>query len=170
VTASSADGLHYNYFRDYDPVVGRYVERDPAGRWGDPNQYSYAYADPIQRVDALGLWCGSKLTEWIPDAYRGASFADCCRRHDGCYDGCPPMPSLPRASCDIDFRSCVKEKCRGMGSLLEVAVCEMVAETYATAVSTFGQDFYDDARAQSSKNFASHLVTSPSLLGRIRPR
>jgi hypothetical protein len=63
-----------------------------------------------------------------------------------------------------------EDKCRGMGSLLETAICEMVAETFASAVSTFGQDPYDDARAQSSKSFASHLVTSPSLLGRIRPR
>ena len=163
--------LHYNYFRDYDPSTGRYVERDPAGRWGDPNQYSYAYADPIRRFDTLGLVCGSKYSDWIvPDSYRGASFADCCRKHDGCYDGCPLRPSLSRASCDTDFRSCVKEKCRGMGSLLETAICEMVAETFASAVSTFGQDPYEDARAQSSKDFASHLVTSPSLLGRFRPR
>jgi RHS repeat-associated protein len=27
----SAMGLHYNYFRDYDPQVGRYVESDPIG-------------------------------------------------------------------------------------------------------------------------------------------
>jgi RHS repeat-associated protein len=24
-------GLHYNYFRDYEPGVGRYVESDPIG-------------------------------------------------------------------------------------------------------------------------------------------
>ncbi|MDF5946520.1 RHS repeat-associated core domain-containing protein [Pseudomonas aeruginosa] len=24
-------GLHYNYFRDYDPETGRYVESDPIG-------------------------------------------------------------------------------------------------------------------------------------------
>ncbi len=22
-------GLHYNYFRDYEPMIGRYVEADP---------------------------------------------------------------------------------------------------------------------------------------------
>jgi RHS repeat-associated protein len=27
-------GLHYNYFRDYDPGVGRYVESDPIGLQG----------------------------------------------------------------------------------------------------------------------------------------
>ena len=24
-------GLHYNYFRDYDPKTGRYIESDPIG-------------------------------------------------------------------------------------------------------------------------------------------
>ena len=27
-------GLHYNYFRDYDPPNGRYLESDPIGLWG----------------------------------------------------------------------------------------------------------------------------------------
>ncbi|MFO2207069.1 RHS repeat-associated core domain-containing protein, partial [Pseudomonas aeruginosa] len=27
-------GLHYNYFRDYDPETGRYVESDPIGLTG----------------------------------------------------------------------------------------------------------------------------------------
>jgi RHS repeat-associated protein len=25
--------LHYNYFRDYDPRLGRYIESDPIGHW-----------------------------------------------------------------------------------------------------------------------------------------
>jgi len=27
----SETGKHYNYFRDYDPSIGRYVESDPRG-------------------------------------------------------------------------------------------------------------------------------------------
>jgi RHS repeat-associated protein len=30
----AATGLHYNYFRDYEPGTGRYVESDPIGLRG----------------------------------------------------------------------------------------------------------------------------------------
>jgi RHS repeat-associated protein len=48
-------GLHYNYFRDYDSVIGRYVESDPIGLEGGPNVYEYASASPLRNVDPLGL-------------------------------------------------------------------------------------------------------------------
>ena len=48
-------GLNYNYFRDYDPQVGRYIESDPIGLDGGINTYSYGDSDPVSFVDALGL-------------------------------------------------------------------------------------------------------------------
>jgi RHS repeat-associated protein len=48
-------GLHYNYFRDYDPAVGRYVESDPAGLRGGINTFLYAEATPIFLTDPRGL-------------------------------------------------------------------------------------------------------------------
>ncbi len=39
-------GLHYNYFRDYDPSVGRYVESDPIGLEGGRNTYAYVGNHP----------------------------------------------------------------------------------------------------------------------------
>jgi len=48
-------GLHYNYFRDYDPVTGRYVQSDPIGLAGGPNTHVYADANPLVAVDPLGL-------------------------------------------------------------------------------------------------------------------
>jgi RHS repeat-associated protein len=34
-------GLHYNYFRYYDPEIGRYLRTDPIGLWGGINQTYY---------------------------------------------------------------------------------------------------------------------------------
>jgi RHS repeat-associated protein len=48
-------GLHYNYFRDYDPSIGRYAESDPIGLFGGVNIYLYVRADPISYFDPSGL-------------------------------------------------------------------------------------------------------------------
>jgi RHS repeat-associated protein len=47
--------LFYNYFRDYDPSIGRYVESDPIGLRGGINTYSYADEDPVGSMDQYGL-------------------------------------------------------------------------------------------------------------------
>lgn len=48
-------GLHYNYFRDYDPQTGRYITSDPIGLQGGLNTYRYANANPVRFVDPRGL-------------------------------------------------------------------------------------------------------------------
>src|SRR3972149_6154976 len=40
-------GLHYNYFRDYNPVIGRYIEADPIGQRGDIYPFIYTANNPI---------------------------------------------------------------------------------------------------------------------------
>src|SRR5437879_11531389 len=45
----------YNFFRDYDPGLGRYIQSDIVGLKGGTNTYSYALQNPIQYVDILGL-------------------------------------------------------------------------------------------------------------------
>ncbi|MBK8164193.1 MAG: hypothetical protein IPK65_13970 [Gammaproteobacteria bacterium] len=61
-------GLSYNYFRDYDPVTGRYVESDPIGQWGGVNTYLYVNANTISFADPYGLYPGEDIIEFIPDA------------------------------------------------------------------------------------------------------
>lgn len=48
-------GMHYNYFRDYDPTIGRYVQGDPIGLGGGLNIYGYVGANPIAIRDPRGL-------------------------------------------------------------------------------------------------------------------
>jgi RHS repeat-associated protein len=47
--------LHYNYFRDYDPKTGRYIESDPIGLAGGTSTYSYVSDRPNDLVDPKGL-------------------------------------------------------------------------------------------------------------------
>ena len=48
-------GLHYNYFRDYDPALGRYIQSDPIGLHGGLNTYGYVGGNPVRYVDFDGL-------------------------------------------------------------------------------------------------------------------
>ena len=68
-------GLHYNYFRDYDPATGRYVQSDPIGLRGGLNSYAYALQNPVNILDYQGLnVTGSFVDHHIPVS--GLRFAE----------------------------------------------------------------------------------------------
>lgn len=46
---------HYNYFRDYDPAIGRYVQSDPLGIDAGLSTFSFAGNRPTLAVDPNGL-------------------------------------------------------------------------------------------------------------------
>lgn len=76
--ADPETGYYYNYYRDYDPSLGRYIQADPIGvarDYGEPNMlvalmqgiplinygagvnhlYSYAESNPLYWTDPYGL-------------------------------------------------------------------------------------------------------------------
>jgi RHS repeat-associated protein len=81
-----ATGLHYNYFRDYDPRLGRYIESDPIGLAGGINTYAYAGSNPLTRIDPRGL---TDLSQVI-----GRIVKWCMGNGDGPDDQCAADQSL----------------------------------------------------------------------------
>ena len=85
-------GLHYNYFRDYEPATGRYIQTDPSGLGGGIATYAYALNSPSYFFDSLGLaaeclGCDSRVTskkvqQWCDRFTRrikDASLASCVK-------------------------------------------------------------------------------------------
>lgn len=48
-------GLHYNYFRYFEPETGRYISPDPIGLMGGMNVWGYVGGNPMGFVDIDGL-------------------------------------------------------------------------------------------------------------------
>ena len=47
-------GLHYNFFRYYEPDAGQFVNQDPIGLMGGTNFYQFSM-NALGGVDPLGL-------------------------------------------------------------------------------------------------------------------
>jgi RHS repeat-associated protein len=58
--ADAESGWFYNWHRDYNPALGRYVQSDPTGLSGGINIYQYSGASPTSSIDPTGLLAQSE--------------------------------------------------------------------------------------------------------------
>ena len=48
-------GMHSNYYRNYEPNMGRYIQSDPLGLAAGVNYFTYVESNPLMRMDSYGL-------------------------------------------------------------------------------------------------------------------
>ncbi|OAM91713.1 hypothetical protein AW736_01935 [Termitidicoccus mucosus] len=74
----AASGLYYYGYRFYDPVLGRWINRDPIEEEGGENLYASVANNTINAVDAIGLSAASWLNSQIENVINNI-------RHQGMY-------------------------------------------------------------------------------------
>jgi len=69
-------GLNYNYFREYEPTTGRYVESDPVGLGGGGDTYAYATGNPLGEVDPSGRFSFTSSCDYTQRVKLTTAFLD----------------------------------------------------------------------------------------------
>lgn len=133
-------GLHYNYYRTYDPSTGRYLESDPIGLGGGLNTFGYVLQNPLGLVDSLGL------------------DAQCtCKSKGPTGGGGTPINGVqPDKICKYDC-VCYELDCNGEMTkeirVFEVEVSSSAQETTGVDISKrcLGQRYTDDINRQTAR-------------------
>ena len=77
--ADPAANYFYNYMRDYDPTLARYLSVDPIGSEGGRNRFSYVSANPQNLVDPTGEQSLSPGSQFVLLGLTGAALSSVVR-------------------------------------------------------------------------------------------
>jgi RHS repeat-associated protein len=123
VIGGQSYGIYYYRARQYDPSLGRFLQRDPIGVWGDANDkgngYSYSLLNPVNATDPSGMTATFRRSfedtlSTLSNLILGTVFASAyvkarvtCKSHDGCtcYE---TTPTDVKAGADTFFTASIK--------------------------------------------------------------
>ena len=103
--ADAETGLSYNYFRSYDPGMGRYTTSDPIGLDGGVNTFAYVDSDPLSYIDSDGraAWwlipAGLLVYKVGSEAWKFYKFQECVKNCPTCDDGDTRQNILCKHNC-----------------------------------------------------------------------
>ncbi len=127
-------GTFYNYFRDYDPATGRYLQSDPIGLQGGLNTYGYVGGSPLRFINSKGL------VKW-EGAYAGASFMQSFNGFERAGAGGLGISYTFRSECLNGRRAWVQGWAGGLGFGLGASLTGSLAILAATASFDDGRSF-----------------------------
>ena len=146
----SETSLNYNYFREYDPVTGRYMESDPllhapAGFVTSPvssnkflvkypqllSSYSYVADSPVKGVDPYGLG----PLEWLKKLFESTK---CAKAINAVRQAAAKCDRACPANADLEMQAEFIEQYSNDGSLATAitgCVCHDMPEVCAEALT-----------------------------------